>query len=87
MEAATAEARQQAWAKAATAAARQQAEEAAAAVASRQQAETDAAVEAATAEHLRIAKLTRARAELTAKVIRLGDHNVDICRLSARIHP
>ena len=41
----------------------------------------------ATAEQQRIAELTRARAELTAKVIRLGDHDVDIRRLSARIHP
>ena len=89
MEAATAEARQQAWAAqqawVEAAAARQQAEEAVAA--SRQQAE--AAVAAATAEQQRIAEHTRDRAELTAKVIRLliGDHGVDIRRLSARIHP
>ena len=57
--------------------------------ASRQQAEVEAAVAAATAEQQRIAEHTRARAELTAKVIRLliGDHDVDIRRLSARIHP
>ena len=69
------------------AAARQQAEEAAAAAASWQQAGADAAVTAATAEQQRIAEQTRARARLTAKVIRLGDHDVDIPRLSARIHP
>ena len=85
MEAATAEARQQAWAEAA--AARQQAEEAVAA--SRQQAEAEAAVAAATAGQQRIAEHTRARAELAAKVIRqlVGDHDVDIRRLCARIHP
>ena len=72
MGAAIAEARQQAWAEAA--ATRQQAEE---------------AVAAATAEQQRIAEHTRARAEIAAKVIRLliGDHDVDIRRLSARIHP
>ena len=89
MEAATAEARQQAWAAqqawVEAAAARQRAEEAVAA--SRQQAE--AAVAAATAEQQRIPEHTRARAELTAKVIRLliEDHGIDIRRLSARIHP
>ena len=78
---------QQAWMEAATAEARQQAEEAAAA--SRQQTEADAAVAIATAGQQRIAEHTRARSELTAKVIRLliGDHDVDIRRLSARIHP
>ena len=83
MEAATAEARQQAsaaqqaWAEAAAAAARQQAEEA------------DAAVAAVTAEQQRIAEHTRARVELTAKLVRLliGDHDVGIRRLLARIHP
>ena len=54
------------------------AKEAAVAAASRQQVEADAAVAAATAEQQWIAELTRARAELTAKVIRLGDHDVDI---------
>ena len=38
--------------------------------ASRQQAEVEAAVAAATAEQQRIAEHTRARAELTAKVIK-----------------
>ena len=93
MEAVTAKARQQArvaqqaWAETAAAAARQQAEEAA--TASRQQAEADAVVAAATAEQQRTAEHTRARAELTTKVIVLliGDHDVDIRRLSARIHP
>ena len=51
---------QQAWMEAAIAEARQQAEEAVAA--SRQQAEADAAGTAATAEQLRIAEHTRARA-------------------------
>ena len=53
----------------------------------RQQAEMEAAVAVVTAEQQRNAEAVRARVEPAVEVVRQRNHNVDIRRPSARIHP